>query len=963
MAEDPIHAGRPPSLTGFRPAEVPRAIGPFRIERKLGEGGMGVVYLARQEHPTRKVALKVIHVGALSPRTLRRFEHEGEMLGRLQHPGIAQIHQAGTYSTEHGVLPYFAMEYVEGERLDHFVRQRELSIRARLELMALVADAIEHAHQKSVIHRDLKPGNILVTAAGQPKILDFGVARLNDDETRTTTLRTDMGALLGTLPYMSPEQAGGDPRAIDTRSDVYSLGVLLYELLTGKLPYLVDRGALPDAVRVIQEEEPSKLSTHDRALRGDVETIVQKALEKDRERRYPTAQALADDIRRHLADEPILARPPSAGYQLSKFARRNKALVGAAAAVLLTSLAGAAVSTRLYLRERAAHEGARPGGPPAETQQARAEKSAAFLLSLFDGLHPRVAQGADTTLLASILGDARARLEEELAGQPDVEAELRGALGTAYIELNLLDDAEAELRRAHALVLAAFGAEDRRTLRASQALAYLHARRGELRAAEELQRATLEQQTAALGASDADAHATERALGDTLMRQGRFREAEATLRDLLAELGAEPDADEAQVHQVQVALGQTLMFQGKLVEARELLEEVLIARSESLGDDHPSTILALASLASVLTNQRLFDDAEAAHRDALERARRVYGADNQQTLSIQNNLARCLGEMGRLDEAEAELRDCLERRRRVLGEEHIETLGTYNHLGAFLWDHGRVDEAAELILPAFETMRAALGEDDERTMQARFQVARLLSEQHRHREAAEHLGKIAARDREVLPEDSSDLPLALYNWAAKLQDAGDHPAAEAPLVEALELVERHGHHGEPFVPAARNGLAKVRAHQGRHAEADALFEAALKTRRDRHGAVHLEIAYSLSDWGEALLERGDFATAEPLLAELVRILPQLPGLDAWRLASARQLHGRCLTALGRHAEAEVLLLQACEALAHDPEALAGAARQARAGILALYAAWDAAEPGQGIGARAERWQAKFAAEE
>jgi serine/threonine-protein kinase RIO1 len=384
---------------------------------------------------------------------LRRFEHEGEMLGRLQHPGIAQIHQSGTYTTEHGVLPYFAMEYVEGERLDHYVSKRGLSIRARLELMALVADAVEHAHQKSVIHRDLKPGNILVTAAGQPKILDFGVARLSDDETRTTTLRTDIGALMGTLPYMSPEQAGGDPQAIDTRSDVYSLGVLLYELLAGKLPYLVDRGALPDAVRVIQQEEPSKLSTHDRALRGDVETIVQKALEKDRERRYPSAQALADDIRRHLSDEPILARPPSAGYQLSKFARRNKALVGAVAAVLLTSLVGAAVSTRLWLRERAASASERTARERAETQQARAEKAAAFLRSLFDGIHPRVAQGADTALLQSILGDARARLAPELAGQPAVEAELRGTLGSAYIELNLFDDAEAELRRAHALEL------------------------------------------------------------------------------------------------------------------------------------------------------------------------------------------------------------------------------------------------------------------------------------------------------------------------------------------------------------------------------------------------------------------------------------------------------------------------------------------------------------------------------
>src|SRR5688572_25872244 len=228
---EPAHDPPRSSLLLKRLGELPSSIGPFRILRQIGEGGMGIVLLAQQENPTRTVALKVIHLSVLSPRTLYRFKQEAEMLARLQHPGVAQIYQVGTYATPQGELPYIAMEHVEGERLDHWVLRHTPSIRARLELAARVAEAVEHAHQKGVIHRDLKPGNILVTAEAAPKIVDFGVARLNDDDTRTTTLRTDVGALMGTLTYMSPEQASGAPDAIDTRSDVYSLGVVFYELL------------------------------------------------------------------------------------------------------------------------------------------------------------------------------------------------------------------------------------------------------------------------------------------------------------------------------------------------------------------------------------------------------------------------------------------------------------------------------------------------------------------------------------------------------------------------------------------------------------------------------------------------------------------------------------------------------------------------------------------------------------
>ncbi len=289
----------------------PNMIGRYRVVRLLGEGGMGAVYEAEQDQPRRVVALKVIKPGFATAQNLRRFQHESQALGRLQHPGIAQVYEASTADTGFGPQPYFAMELIRGRPLHEYAEAHQLNARQRLALMARVCDAVDHAHQRGVIHRDLKPGNILVDGTGQPKILDFGVARVTETDAQRTR-QTDLGQLVGTLAYMSPEQVAGDPGALDIRSDVYALGVILYELLAGRLPYNVNQKPLPEVVQVIREEEPAHLSSIHRSYRGDIETIVAKALEKDKARRYASAADLAGDIRRYLADEPITARPASA---------------------------------------------------------------------------------------------------------------------------------------------------------------------------------------------------------------------------------------------------------------------------------------------------------------------------------------------------------------------------------------------------------------------------------------------------------------------------------------------------------------------------------------------------------------------------------------------------------------------------------------------------------------------------
>ena len=341
LSTAPVTGG--PKPTPHRP---PPTIGAYRIIRLLGEGGMGTVYLAEQQQPRRNVALKIIRPGIEGAESRRRFQREADLVGRLQHPGVAQVYEAGTAATPAGEQPFFAMEFIDGKPLLAYAAAHRLNTWQRLAVMAGVCDAVDHAHRRGIIHRDLKPANILVDQRGQPKILDFGIAHAIDLDQHAAR-RTMVGQLIGTLAYMSPEQAAADPRAIDTRSDVYALGVILYELLAGHLPYPVNEQPWQRGVQTILEQEPVALGSIDRAYRGDIETIVAKALEKDRERRYGSAADLAADLRRYFGDQPIVARRAGAIYHLRKFTRRHRLLVNSAAVVLVV-LAMASATSRFF---------------------------------------------------------------------------------------------------------------------------------------------------------------------------------------------------------------------------------------------------------------------------------------------------------------------------------------------------------------------------------------------------------------------------------------------------------------------------------------------------------------------------------------------------------------------------------------------------------------------------------------
>ncbi len=408
---------------------------------------MGSVYEAEQEKPRRRVALKVIRQGCASSQALRRFELEAHVLGRLQHPGIAQVYEAGTADSGHGPQPFFAMEYIEGPTLWEYVAQNGLGTRQRLELIAKICDAVQHAHQRGVIHRDLKPGNILVDASGQPKILDFGIARATDSDVQLTTVQTDVGQIIGTVQYMSPEQVAADPHELDIRSDVYALGVITYEILANRPPYDVRRKMIHEAVQIIRENDPIPLSTVNRVFRGDVETIVAKALEKDKVRRYASAAELAADIRHYLHDEPITARPASTVYQLRKFARRNRMLVSSVAAIFLVLVVGMVVSTWQYFAAEAARRGAVAARDEARRDRDRAlaaeqKAEANFQLArqAVDKYLNRVAESPALkahgleSLRLQLLGTAREFYEKFVEQYADDPA-LRNDLGDAQMNL------------------------------------------------------------------------------------------------------------------------------------------------------------------------------------------------------------------------------------------------------------------------------------------------------------------------------------------------------------------------------------------------------------------------------------------------------------------------------------------------------------------------------------------------
>ena len=816
--------------------DLPASIGPYRVCRMLGEGGMGVVYEAEQEKPRRKVALKAIRPG-LTSQLLERFEFEAQTLGSLQHPGICQIYEAGTAESGAGRQPYFAMEMIHGVPLQEYVNNRGLDPRQILTLMLGICDAVHHAHQRGIIHRDLKPGNILVTESGQTKILDFGVARLTDSDARATRC-TDMGQLIGTLAYMSPEQVTTDPRELDVRSDLYALGVILYELLAGRLPYKVDGRPLPEAVRTICEEEPYPLHSVNRLYRGDIETIVGKAMAKEKSRRYGSVDGLAADIQRYLRDEAITARPPTTAYQLRKFAKRNKPLVWGAAVAMLALATGVLVSTYAAVRAMRAE------GAAVRERNTAAAVNAFLREDLLAQASANVQANPDRKpdpdlKVRTALDRAAAGIAARFQGQPLVEAAIRQTIGDTYMDLGLPEQAQPQIEQVLALRRRTLGAHAPETLAAMERLAMLYKAYGKYTDAEGVLLSVLADRRRLLGQQHADTLSCANKLAIVHNLLGKYRECEKLLEPLAGAFNETLGESSAETLTALASLGTAYQELGNFNRSEQVKRRVLQLYTASRGAQHPSTLTAMNNLANLYDKAGRYDRAEPLLIEVVELGRKVLGENHPNTLLYENNLADLERKTGRLAEAEALYNRVLDARQRAMGREHPDTLITMMSLGRLYRSVEQTERAVELFAKVLDVRRRTLGEEHPYTLNSIFELGKTYERQKRFREAEDLYSRLAATRKRLLGERH---PAALRDLLAlgRVQFAqGKYAAAESALRAGLSASDpSQDSDWQTF--EAQSLLGASMARQGRSAEAEALLERGYMGLRERQQAIPAE---------------------------------------------------------------------------------------------------------------------------
>ncbi len=685
----------PAGLTPQRAEEAGQRLGHYTLLEQIGAGGFGTVWKARQEEPVRRtVALKIIKPGMDTVEVLGRFEQERQALAMMDHPGIAKVFDAGATAAGR---PFFVMELIAGIPVTQFCDEHRLRTGERLQLILDVCSAVQHAHQKGIIHRDLKPSNILVTSPGERpeiRVIDFGIAKAIAPETSGGTIRTQLDQFIGTPAYMSPEQACLDGQDVDTRADIYALGVLLYQLLTGTTPLesrTSQKASLDEIRRIIRDEEPSPPSTAVGRLKGDLLTrvlktrktalrelslllrrdmdwIVMKALEKDRNRRYETANALAMDIRRYLNGEPVQARPPSFSYRAGKFIRRRKGPVLAAAAVLVTLVGGLAASTTMYVREKAALSSESAARRKAETEAKKNAQMATFLNEMLAGISPDEAKGADPTLMKKILAKAAARAGRDLQGQPEVETFLRNTIGSTYFTIGLFAEAKTQYEAGLKTARDALQETDRLTLRLRGNLANILHAEGNYKEAEAENRAILQIRLREYPPDDIEALATRDNLATEISKQGRYEDAAEEYLSLLPLQQNAIGKDHPDTLRTRMALANVMSRlasgdMAKLVEVEKNYREIIaIAEGNPLmGKHHTQTLEARYGLADVLYFLTKYGDAEQEHREVCELRKNVLSKTHKKVFQSRAGIARAIaGQEGRLDEAITELRTILQ---------------------------------------------------------------------------------------------------------------------------------------------------------------------------------------------------------------------------------------------------------------------------------------------------------------
>ncbi|NBC18917.1 MAG: tetratricopeptide repeat protein [Bacteroidetes bacterium] len=779
-------------------------VGPYRLVRMVGRGGMGSVYLAERAdgHYEQTVALKLIRRGLDTDDILSRFAFERQILAGLDHPSIARLYDGGV--TDDG-RPYFAMEYVAGIPITDYCDQHRLSTPQRLALFRTVCRAVQHAHQNLVVHRDLKPSNILVTDDGQVKLLDFGIAKLLTDEGLSagpTIPRTRTGARVLTPEYAAPEQVRGT--TVTTATDVYQLGVLLYELLTGRRPYRLPSLVQAEIARVILEEEPTRPSTAvgqtsetgtdeaprtltpemvsqarstdpgrlRRRLAGDLDMICLTALRKEPERRYANVEALAEDVRRHLVGLPVTARPDTFSYRASRFVRRHRTGVAAAAAVALALVVGLGVA--VWQGQQAAAE--------RDRAEAEAEKVAAvnqFLVNLFGAADPRE-EGREVRV-ASLLDQAAGDLDSSFADQPDVEATLRHTLGVTYRELGLFDESEAQFQRALALRERLFDSHHQ------------------------------------------DVLTTQNALGNLYILSGDYAQADSILTRAVASARTLTGEQDLLVSDLMSTLGYVHYVTGDLEASLEMHRASVDLREQQPNADEIEIAASLGNVAIVLADLGRIDEAVPLLERQVAIYRRVLEADNTRIGRALTNLASVYRDAGRYDAAVEAFTEAIAIFREALGEESFEIGGALGGLGAALIELGRHAEAEEVLRRSLRIYEQAFGAEHPRTGYALLRLGGALQRRGAYAEAETYLRRALQVWRDGLPEDHPALGRGLMELGALLHEQKRAAEAEPLLREALAVREAALPADHPDRAETQSLLGDCLAALGRTAEAEALL--------------------------------------------------------------------------------------------------------------------------------------------
>jgi non-specific serine/threonine protein kinase/serine/threonine-protein kinase len=907
-----------------------------------------------------------------------RFEQERQALALMDHPHIARVLDAG--ATESG-RPFFVMELVKGEPIVDYCDRHNLSIHERLALLAQVCSAVQHAHTKGIIHRDLKPSNVLVTLQDgkpTPKIIDFGIAKATNARLTEHTLFTEHRQLIGTPEYMSPEQAEGS-MDIDTRTDVYSLGVLLYELLTGSTPFTggeLRSAAFAELQRIIREVEPPAPSTRisrnsdtlasvaakrhtepaklTSLLRGELDWIVMKALEKDRQRRYETASALAADISRFLSGEVVLAAPPGAAYRIQKFVRRHRAAVLSTAAVALSLIAGVAAfawqaAAARDQRDRALAAEAATAIKADELGQVSAfqarmlrdidvsatgEALLADLRSRFDSALDKAAvapadrapqtetfrnqlnrinatDAAGAMIEDTILKPALKAIDSDFATQPAVAATLRSTLANLYEVLGNYPEAISLHRNVLATRRSLLGPDDPLSIDALFDLAGALESKGDIAEAEQLQRETLEKMRAVFGPDDPKTLSAKSALGSLLRALARYDEAEPLLKDALDGL-RRTSGPEARDTLVAInTYGYLLVVTGRLKEAESLWRESYETGRRVLGPDHPDVFIWMNNLGALLADQGRLAESEELQRDAYENFRRTRGEDHPQTIQCLGGLAGSLRTQGRYAEAEEIFRRILEVRRRDRGEDHSLTIESLGQLGMTLMSQQKFDEAEPLLRAQLAKRKLTLGPDHPDTLIAQSNLSILLKNAGKLNEAHALTFDTLERRRRVLGEDHFLTLTSASNFAVDLLDLQQYAQAEAIARDVLERRRRILGEDHRDTMISLNILAQALRRQQKLADAEPFARAAAEGGRRAMGPDHPDALIASVNLAGLLIELERFTEAKPLLDDALPRCTRVTGPTSMVTLNATTMQAAVLRA-NNQPQAAIDLLEPAE---------------------------------------------------